>query len=77
MIRTSIREVKAKLSAYLSQVERGEEVIILRRGKPVAVLKPVEKPAPLPSLKDFREKMRLRGESASESIIRMREESRY
>ena len=77
MIRTNIREAKAKLSAYLSQVERGEEVIILRRGKPVAVLKPVEKPVPLPSLKDFREKIRLRGPSASETIIRMREESRY
>lgn len=77
MIRTNIRKAKAKLSAYLSQVEQGEEVIIARRGKPVAILKPVEQATPLPSMKNFREKIRLRGLSASETIIRMREESRY
>ena len=77
MIQTNIREVKAKLSAYLSRVERGEEVMIVRRGKPVAILKRVEQPAPLPSMKQFREKVHLGGLSASETIIRMREESRY
>ena len=77
MIQANIRQAKAKLSAYLSQVEQGEEIMILRRGRPVAILKPVEKPAPLPSLKDFRERIRLRGLSASKAIIRMREEARY
>jgi prevent-host-death family protein len=77
MIKTNIREAKAKLSAYLCRVEKGEEVTIVRRGKPVAILKSVEQAAPLPSMKGFREKIRLRGLSASETIIRMREESRY
>lgn len=77
MIRTNIRKAKAKLSAYLLQVEQGEEVIIARRGKPVAILKPVEQATPLPSMKNFREKIRLRGLSASETIIRMRKESGY
>jgi prevent-host-death family protein len=77
MIQSNIRETKAKLSAYLSQVEQGEEVMIVRRGKPVAILKPVEQTAQLPSMKAFREKMRMKGLSASETIIRMREESRY
>lgn len=77
MIKSNIRETKAKLSSYLSQVEQGEEVMIVRRGKPVAVLKAVKQTAQLPSMKAFREKMRLKGLSASETIIRMREESRY
>jgi prevent-host-death family protein len=77
MIKTNIREAKAKLSAYLSQVEQGEEVMIVRRGKPVAMLKPVQKAAALPSMKSFREKIRLKGLPASQAIIRMREESRY
>jgi prevent-host-death family protein len=77
MIQANIREAKAKLSAYLSQVEQGEEILILRRGKPVAVLRPVEEPAPLPSLKDFRKNIRIEGLSASETIISMREDSRY
>lgn len=77
MTQVNVREVKAKLSAYLSLVEQGEEVTILRRGKPVAVLKPVEDPSPLPSLKDFRDDIRIRGLSASETIIKMREEAKY
>lgn len=77
MIQSNIRETKAKLSFYLSQVEQGEEVMIVRRGKPVAVLKAVKQTAQLPSMKAFREKMRVKGLSASETIIRMREESRY
>jgi len=77
MIQANIREAKAKLSAYISQVEQGEEVMIVRRGKPVAILKPVEQPAPLPSMKQFRKKIRLGGLSASDTIIRMREETRY
>jgi prevent-host-death family protein len=77
MIQSNIREAKAKLSSYLSQVEQGEEVMIVRRGKPVAIMKAVERTAQLPSMKAFREKMRVKGLSASEAIIRMREESRY
>jgi len=77
MIQTNIRKAKAKLSAYLSQVEQGEEVMIVKRGKPVAMLKPVEQAAALPSMKSFRQKIRLRGLPASHAIIRMREESRY
>jgi prevent-host-death family protein len=77
MIQTNIREAKARLSAYLSQVEQGEEVMIVRRGKPVAILKPVQQAASLPSMKKFRENIRLSGLSPSEAIIRMREESRY
>ena len=77
MIESNIRKTKAKLSAYLAQVEQGEEVVIVRRGKPVAILKPVEKATALPSMKRFREKIRLSGLSPSETIIRIREESRY
>jgi len=77
MAQANIREAKAKLSAYLTLVEQGEEVIIIRRGKPVAVLKPVEEPAQLGSMKGFREKIRISGPTASATIIQMRGESRY
>ena len=77
MIQVNVREAKAKLSAYFTKVQQGEEVLILRRGSPVAILKPVEEPAPLPSLKDFRAGIKVGGLSASETIIRMRQESRY
>ena len=77
MIQANIREAKAKLSAFIAEVEQGEEVMIVRRGKPVAVIKPVEQAVQLPSMKNFRDGIRVSGLSASETIIRMREESRY
>ncbi len=41
MIEVSVNEAKARLSEYLTRVERGETVIICRRNKPVAELRPV------------------------------------
>ncbi|RLB88350.1 MAG: type II toxin-antitoxin system Phd/YefM family antitoxin [Deltaproteobacteria bacterium] len=77
MIKSNIREVKAKLSAYLSRVEQGEKIMIVRRGKSVAILEPAEHAVPLPSLKEFRQQISMKGLPASETIIRMRKESRY
>jgi prevent-host-death family protein len=39
---TTIRELKARLSAYLRRVEAGETVTITRHGKPVGRIVPVE-----------------------------------
>jgi prevent-host-death family protein len=35
---TSVAEAKSHLSALLSEIEAGEEVVITRRGKPIARL---------------------------------------
>lgn len=57
----NVHQAKTSLSALLSAVERGEEVVIARNGKPVARLVAVQ-PAParcrgewraLPEWKDF------------------------
>lgn len=40
MIVNTVTEAKAHLSALLDRVSRGEEVIIGRAGKPVAILEP-------------------------------------
>jgi prevent-host-death family protein len=42
MIKVNVVEVKARLSEYLDRVERGERVVICRRNRPVAELRPVE-----------------------------------
>ena len=42
---TSVRDMQHRLSAILSEVESGEEIVITRRGKVVARLIPPEKPA--------------------------------
>ncbi|HAZ60874.1 MAG TPA: prevent-host-death protein [Gammaproteobacteria bacterium] len=41
MTAINVHEAKAKLSELLDRVERGETVIIARRNKPVAELRPI------------------------------------
>jgi prevent-host-death family protein len=42
MTLVTVTEAKANLSKLLAMVERGEEVIIARAGKPVATLTPLK-----------------------------------
>ncbi len=44
MTLVTVTEAKANLSKLLAMVERGEEVIIGRAGKPVATLSPLKSP---------------------------------
>lgn len=42
-VEVSVEEAEARLSELLSRAEAGEEVVILRRGKPVARIVAVER----------------------------------
>ena len=68
MIEANVREAKAELSSYLARVEQGEEVAILRRGGPMAVLKPLEAAVVrLLTFKECRRKVKLTGLAASQT----------
>jgi prevent-host-death family protein len=45
MVVNSITEAKAQLSALIERVQKGEEVVIAKAGKPVAVLRAYQGPA--------------------------------
>ncbi|MBA3813761.1 MAG: type II toxin-antitoxin system prevent-host-death family antitoxin [Alphaproteobacteria bacterium] len=45
----SLREVNHHLAEYIHSVEMGNEVIITRRGKPIAMIVPLKKVAQLTS----------------------------
>ncbi len=66
MIEANVRQAKAKLSSYLARVEQREEVVILRRGKPVAVLKPLEAVVRLLRFKEPRRQVKLTGLAVSQ-----------
>ena len=74
----SVAEAKAKLSEILTRVEQGEEIVITRRGKPVATLSPTKK-----TLKPFKSRAELRAgqpraKTSSTEILRtLRDEARY
>ncbi len=45
-----VRELHDRLSEYLEKVEQGEEIVVTRRGKPIARLSKVGSPRPLEEL---------------------------
>ena len=80
MVTVNLAQAKAHLSKLLDKVESGEEVIITRRGKPVAHIRqavPPKIPLPLEKLAAFRARMpHWRGDSAT-LVREMRDDERY
>ncbi len=78
MLEINVKEARGNLSSILDRVEKGEEIIITRRGKRVARISNIENiPIPLQSLKQFRDKINITGKSLSQTVINQREEERY
>jgi prevent-host-death family protein len=77
MVEVNVKDARSKLSTLLDRVEQGEEVIITRRGKKVArMIQPLATQS-LPSLKDFRASLQVRGKPMSQTVIDARNEGRY
>jgi prevent-host-death family protein len=74
----SVKEARARLSDLLKRAEKGEEVLLLRRGKKIARLVPATKlQKTLPSLKEFRASIRIKGKPLSMAVVKGREEGRF
>lgn len=75
MATVNVREAREHLPELLDRVEHDEEVVVVRRGKPVARLVPVEHTAKrLPSLSGFRKSIGSNGTSSAELVRRERDE---
>ena len=80
IIEVSVAVAKARLSAMLQAVEAGQEVIITRRGRPVARLSAAERPL---RRMDFsradalRERQAPGGEPSARWLRRLRDEARH
>ena len=75
----TVAEAKAHLSELLARVERGEELIITRRGRPVAQLSPVhpvKRPPDWQAIRAFRESLPIMEDPATDLVRGMRD-SRY
>ena len=77
MAEINVKDARGQLSALLDRVEKGEEIIIKRRGKRVAKMVQPGKVSNLPSLKDFRASMKIRGKPLSQTVIDARKEERH
>ena len=77
MLEVNVKEARSNLSTLLDRVERGEEIIIKRRGKKVAQLVSPDVNSALPSLKSFRSSIKIGGDPLSKKVIDLRNEERY
>ena len=74
----SAKEARGKLSSLLKKVEKGDEIVVVRRGKQVARLIPFQrKEKHLPQLREFRASIKIKGKPLSATISNSRGEARY
>lgn len=74
----NVREARQHMSALLDAVQRGEEIIIQRRGRPVARLAPMKGSARrFPDRSALRSRIRCSSVSSVKVVRQLREEERY
>lgn len=78
MREVNVKQLREQLADYITAASGGEEVVITRRGKPVArLLPPVGEGVEFPDLSAFRASITLEGEPLSETVIEERRQARY
>lgn len=74
----NVKEARNRISSLLDRTQKGEEVLILRRGKKVARLVPVSGAKKrLPDLSNFRSSIKVKGNSLSRQVVAGRDAERY
>ncbi len=74
----NVKEARSNFALILDRVEKGEEIVITRRGKRVArMINFNDDPVPLESLEQFRNSIHVKGKPLSQTVINQRETERY
>ena len=74
----NVKEARDNIGELLDRTEKGEEILISRRGKKVARLVPVDVlKKRLPDLGAFRASIAVRGAALSQTVIDSRNMERY
>ena len=78
MKQLSVREARAQFCTLIDAVSHGETIVITRHGRKIAGLLPFQDAKKkLPSMKKFRESIKIKGESLSRTVMKQRSEERY
>ena len=77
MRKVNVKEARGSLSRLLDEANRGEKIIVTRRGKGIACIVPTDLTERLPSLVQFRTSIRLSGKPLSDTVVEGRKEERY
>lgn len=79
MKKVPVNKVREQLAKYLTEAERGEEVIITKHNKPIAKLVNYEEPKKkkkFPDMTEFRKSLNVKG-SVLETLLETRNEERF
>ena len=77
MISVNIRDLTHHFSNYLKEVKAGERIIVMERNTPVADIVPHHENVSRPGWKRTIDKIEIKGEPLSETIIKNRREERH
>jgi antitoxin (DNA-binding transcriptional repressor) of toxin-antitoxin stability system len=78
MLKVTVEEAAQNLKTILSQVAKGEKVILVESNQPIASLSPLSKKEQwLLDTKRFRDSLQVTGESLSATVINARREDKY
>ena len=74
----NVKEARSKISSLLDRIQKGEEIVIVRRGKKTARLVPIDGvERRLPDLSGFRRSIAPKGKPLSETVLEERGQERY
>ncbi|MDR9415097.1 MAG: type II toxin-antitoxin system prevent-host-death family antitoxin [Gracilimonas sp.] len=78
MKKVPVNKVREQLAKYLTEAERGEEVIITKHNKPIAKLVNYEEPKrpKFPDMEKFRKSLDVKG-SVLDTLLETRNEERF
>ena len=74
----SVKEARSNLSNLIKRAEKGEEILILRRGKKVVrLVAAAGKTLAPPDLQSFRAQIKLKGKALSGTVAALRQKERF
>jgi prevent-host-death family protein len=74
----NVKEARSQISSLLDRTQKGEEIVIVRRGKKTARLVPIDVvERRLPDLSRFRRSIAPKGKPLSETVLEERGQERY
>lgn len=78
MTKVTVDEAINNIKNLLKRVAAGEEIIIVEQDKPVAHLSPPSTDENIfADMRQFRQSLSVKGESLSQTVIKVRQEERY
>lgn len=77
MRRINVTDLRRNISGLIGRVERGETILVVRHGHPVAEVTPVSAPVEaVPSWKRPRSPLAIKGAALAQAIVEERREER-